>query len=526
MPVLAPLSTAFAPDGMVCAVDHLAAGAGALMFRRGGTAADAAVAASAVLAVTTPHMCGTGGDLFALVHERGAPAALNASGRAGSGADPERLRAEGAAAMPFRGDIRSVPVPGCVDGWLALHERFGRLPLADVLAPAVRYAESGFPASPLLAGAAPLVAGVAGGGEIARDGGLRPGQRVRRPLLGAALGAIAGGGRDAWYGGAFGEGLLALGGGEYDPADLDRPLADWVEPLSVRVWGHDVWTVPPNSQGYLSLAGAWIAAGLPLPDDPDDAGWVHLLVEAAKQAGFDRVDVLYEGADGAALLDPGRLGPRRDAIDPARAAALPARYRDGGTIHLAAAGGGMAVSLIQSNASGFGAHLAVAATETFLHNRGIGFSLVPGHPAEYGPGRRPPHTLAPALVTRPDGSFAAVVGTMGGDSQPQVVLQLLTRLFRHGQTPARAVAAPRFTLASDDPIGFDTWVDPSRVGVRVEGHAPPGWTEGLLARGHRVDALEAFSTAAGHAHVIVDHGDGVLAGATDPRALTGGVATV
>jgi gamma-glutamyltranspeptidase/glutathione hydrolase len=147
---------------MVCAVDHLAAESGVSMLRRGGTAADAAVAASAVLAVTSPHMCGMGGDLFALVHQSGAaiPAALNASGRSGSGADPDRLRAEGHDYMPPTGDIRTVPVPGCVDGWLALHSRFGSLPLTEVLAPAIGYASDGFPASPLLVASAPLVAGV------------------------------------------------------------------------------------------------------------------------------------------------------------------------------------------------------------------------------------------------------------------------------------------------------------------------------------------------------------------------------
>src|SRR3954469_3719831 len=157
----APFTSRFAPSGMVCAVDHLAAQAGLAMLRAGGSAADAAVATSAVLAVTTQHMCGMGGDLFALVHQPGAaePAVLNASGRAGSGADPDRLRADGHAFMPPSGDIRTVPVPGCVDGWLALHERFGRLPLADVLAPARTYAADGFAASPFLAWTASMVAG-------------------------------------------------------------------------------------------------------------------------------------------------------------------------------------------------------------------------------------------------------------------------------------------------------------------------------------------------------------------------------
>src|SRR3984885_8202228 len=176
---LAPFASRYAPSGLVCAVDHLAAEAGVAVLRAGGNAADAAVATSAVLAVTTPHMCGMGGDLFALVHVGGdAPAALNASGRAGSGADAERLRAEGHRTMPAIGDIRAVPVPGCVDGWLALHERFGRLPFQDRGARARHYAASGFPASPQLAAAAASVRDVEGAGDLRSVG--QPGSIVHR----------------------------------------------------------------------------------------------------------------------------------------------------------------------------------------------------------------------------------------------------------------------------------------------------------------------------------------------------------
>src|SRR4051812_12741213 len=217
---MAPFMSRYAANGMVCAVDHLAAQSGLAMVRAGGTATDAAVATSAVLAVTTQHMCGMGGDLFALVHDAaapGPPAVLNASGRAGSGADPDRLRAEGHTQMPFRGDIRSVPVPGCVDGWLALHERHGRLPLADVLAPARSYAAEGFAASPLLAASTALIADVEGADDFVGGGRLRGGDIVRRPGVARGLDAIVAEGRDGWYGGEFGEGLLALGGGEYSP---------------------------------------------------------------------------------------------------------------------------------------------------------------------------------------------------------------------------------------------------------------------------------------------------------------------
>jgi gamma-glutamyltranspeptidase / glutathione hydrolase len=518
----APFTSRYAARGMVCAVDHLAAQAGVAVLRAGGNAADAAVATSAVLAVTTQHMCGMGGDLFALVSSPGGatPAVLNASGRAGSGADPDRLRAERHREMPATGDIRVAPVPGCVDGWLALHGRFGRLPLPDVLAAAIGYAENGFPTSPILSWVAPLVATVPGGADFAAATG--PGALVRRPGVARALRAVVDEGRDGFYLGEFGRGLLALGNGEYAEEDLRAADADWVEPIGLDAWGRRIWTVPPNSQGYLTPAAAWIAAGLDLPADPEDPLWAHLTVEAARAAGWDRVDVLHEAADGAALLAPERLRPRRDAIRPDRACDLGDTYRDGGTIYLCAVDEDrMGVSLIQSNAAGFGTGIAEPATGIFLHNRGVGFSLEPGHPAEYGPRRRPPHTLSPALVTHADGTLDMLLGTMGGDSQPQILLQLLARILGAGEGVGDAVAAGRWSLAdAGDGSGFTTWRQRGRVQVLLEPEAAPGWAEGLATRGH---AVRTTPGNYGHAHVIrvgADH----LEGASDPRALSGDAA--
>ena len=518
----APFTSTYAAGGMVCAVDHLAAQAGVAMLRAGGSAADAAVATSAVLAVTTQHMCGMGGDLFALVHTPGdsAPSVLNASGRAGSGADADRLRAEGHRAMPPSGDIRAVPVPGCVDGWVALHERFGRLPLAEVLAPARGYAADGFPTSPILSWVAAMVADLPGGGDF--RAATHPGAVVRRPGVARALDAIVTDGRDGFYLGEFGRGLLALGAGEYAESDLRSVDADWVEPIGVDAWGHRIWTVPPNSQGYLTAAGAWIAAGLPLPADADDPLWAHLTVEAARFAAYDRLEVLHEHADGAALLDPARLEPRRAAIDVSSAALLGDSYRDGGTIYLCAVDDDrMGVSLIQSNAGSFGANVAEPSTGIFLQNRGIGFSLEPGHPAEYAPRRRPPHTLSPALVTAPSGELQMVVGTMGGDSQPQVLLQLLARMLAQGEDVGDAIAAGRWSLAEQgDGSGFSTWNARGQVQVLLEETAPVGWLDGLVARGHGARVTPGNY---GHAHAIRVHADH-LEGASDPRALSGACA--
>jgi len=508
---------------MVCSADQLAAQAGMAIFARGGNAVDAAIATNAAIAVTAAHLCGMGGDLFAIVHPGGAggestPAVLNASGRAGDGADPDALRADGHHVMPFRHDIRSVTVPGCVDGWVALHERFARLPLADLLAPAIALAEDGFPASPLLVGS---LAGLDVRGREALhelvSQATQPGALVRRAGVARTLRAIASNGRGAYYEGAFGEGLLELGQGWFTPTDLERRQADWVAPLSAEVWGHTLWTVPPNSQGYLTLASALIAAGLDLPADPSDPDWAHLLIEAAAAVGRDRPELLWEGADGAALLAASLLDPLRRAIS-GTASAFPVPAASGDTTYLCTVDQDrMGVSLIQSNAAGFGSWLVEPRTGINLHNRGMGFSLDEGHVADLGTGRRPPHTLSPAMATGSDGALAAVFGTMGGDGQPQILLQLAARLFAHQESPAAAVAAGRWVLKG--PVtGFDTWTG-GRPTVVVEGHAPEEWSTGLAERGHLVERIGPYDTVAfGHAHAIVVEPSGVLAGAADPRS--------
>lgn len=508
---------------MVASIDPLATGAGLAMLRAGGSAADAAIAASAVLAVTGPHVCGMGGDLFALVHTPGkdsdAPACLDASGRAGSGADAERLRSEGHAVMPFKDDIRSATVPGCVDGWLALHERFGRLDILEILTPAIGYARSGFPASPLLAASLVALREVSGSEELIGDGRRRPGDRIRRPGVAAALDSIVAGGRDGFYLGDFGRGLMAVGRGEFREEDLARPQATYVQPLGLELWGHRIWTVPPASQGYLTLLGAAIAEALPLPASTDDALWAHLLIESARAAAHDRSTVLHEGADVSPMLEPASVASRRALLDPRRRADLASNAAPGDTMYLCAVDDErMAVSLIQSNASGFGCHVFEPTTGIGLHNRGIGFSLAAGHPAELMPLRRPPHTLAPALVTRRDGSLRATIGTMGGDAQPQVLLQLLTRMLRHRESPGSAISAPRWALTGKA-SGFDTWEDPNGAAVDIEADAAAAWLDGLRERGHVVTVNHGLAAHFGHAQLIEVREDGMLAGAADPRAL-------
>ncbi len=516
--VIHPCVTRTAPNAMVSTVDHLATATGLDLLRRGGSAADAAVGANAVLGVTSPHMCGMGGDVWALVHDGSArPRALDASGRAGSGADPDRVRAEGHDRIPLRHHTSAITVPGAVDGWLALHERYGKLPLSDVLADAIRYAAEGFPVAPLLAWTLPMVAD-AKFNELPGEPAI--GDIVTRPGSARALRALADEGRDGFYGGEFGEGLLAVGAGEYSPADLAESQARWVEPVMAEAWGHQIWSPPPTSQGYLTLLSAAIASGFDVADDPSG---VHLLIESAAQAGHDRPTVLFDGADGAELVSAERIASRRAAIDPSRAGEVDVPPFTGDTTYLCVVDSErMGVSLINSNASGFGSHLIAGSSGIFLHDRGLGFSLRRGHPAEYGPGKRPPHTLSPAMITRSDGSLRTVLGTMGGDTQPQILLQLLADTLVHGWDPGRAVGAPRWRFTpAEGTDGFSTWQPGVRRKVQLESPAADGLADSLSSMGHLVEVLDDAHSQFGHAHMIEVMASGALAGAADPRALTG-----
>lgn len=505
--------------------DRLATEAAMRAYARGGNAVDAALAASAALAVVAPHMGGMGGDLFAVVRTpAGDVYGLNASGRAGAGADAAALRDEGHREVPLRHDIRAVTVPGCVDGWMALHQRFASLPLATLCGPAVALARDGFPASPLLVRAL---------GQLDDEGrtalvelvtqAAAPGDPVRRPGTARTLEAVAREGRAAFYGGAFGAGLVELGRGWFGAGDLATPQADWVEPLRTVVFGVELCTIGPNSQGYLALGTAALAEQAGLPPDPADADWAHVLVEAAKAASYDRPAVLHEGADGPALL--AAVAGRGGRIDRRRAAAGPVPGAAGDTTYLGTADdAGWAVSLIQSNAAGFGSWIVEPTTGINLHNRGLGFSLERGHPAELAPGRRPPHTLLPVLAVRGD-ELVAVLGTMGGDAQPQIVAQLAARLFAHGAGAADAVAAPRWVLRGPA-TGFDTWTSGRPPTVVLESGVPDDWPAGLAARGHEVAVAPRHDGQFGHAHVIVAEVNGTLSAAADPRCLVGSAAGI
>ncbi|QSB04328.1 gamma-glutamyltransferase family protein [Natronoglycomyces albus] len=496
-----------------------ASGAGADIMEKGGNAVDAAIAAGAVLAVTSQNFCGLGGDLFALVWDDSspAPAALNASGRSGSGASAQTLRADGLDRIPFHHSPHAVPVPGCVDGWAAMHQRYGSLPWADLFADAINLAENGWPSSKSLEQGATMLEGVDGAEEIRQA---RAGEKLRRPRTAQALRDIASKGREGFYEGPFGAGLIELGAGLgangtdlYTAEDLRTQQANWEKALAATTAGHTLWTSRPNSQGYLLSLAMRILDHLEFSRE-DEGLWAHYIIEACRLAGYDRPEFLHEHADAEKILL--EAASRAERIHPDTRADVSGPQADGGTTYMAVSDSqGMAVSYIQSNAAGFGSLLFEPRTGIALQNRGIGFNLTPGHPAEYGPRKRPPHTLLPALVSREDGSLRLVTGTMGGDAQPQIVTQILDRILRGGQSVTQAIGAPRIRLDAGQ-TGFDTWSNSH--GVNLEQDVPTPWETGLRQRGHEVNRLDVIF---GHAHAIEITPSGQVSAAADPRAETG-----
>jgi gamma-glutamyltranspeptidase/glutathione hydrolase len=455
----AQYSTGTLPTNAAVAVTphYLASESALRVIDAGGSAIDGAIAADAVLGLVAPDTCGPGGDLFAIVHRPGdrTPAILNASGRAGSRADAANLRRAGLTEIPLRSRW-SITMPGCVDGWEALVERYSTLTLADDLAPAIRLATGGFPVSRELADSLQamkgLIAGQASAASLYPNGECpEPGTVLRMPALAATLETIAAGGREAFYLGDVGTGIIEATGGVVIREDLERRQAEWVDPIATNLFGLTAWTVPPNSQGWLTLAALRIFEMLDPPRDPTSGEFQHALIEAYRSVAWERADVTSDpttapfGADH--LLDPARLADRAGRIE-GKGAQLwpPARPAPGGTAYLATRdASGMVVSFIQSNFWGIGSGRSAGATGVWLHNRGAGFDLRPGHPNELSPGRRPLHTLAPTLWT--DGDEARLVlGTRGGDQQPQLLAQLAANQLWAGARPTRAQGLPRWTI--------------------------------------------------------------------------------
>ena len=295
---------------MISSADALATKAGVRILEQNGNAVDAAIATSAAMAVVAPHLCGMGGDLFALVHVDGQVHSLNAAGRAGSGVNPEQLRQQGFTHVPMNANFNSVTVPGCVAGWLALHERFGTLPLELLFSDAIGLAENGFRSSPLLINSFKrLDDSLKQNFKDLYSATTEVAPTIKRPGVGRTLRAVATHGRDAFYAGEFAEGLIEMASGMYTREDLASASATWDKPISIDVYGHRVWSTAAPSQGYLFLAALAISEQLELPDDPNDAQWAHLLIEASTAVGYDRTEVLHDRANlGGVFISEKRLG--------------------------------------------------------------------------------------------------------------------------------------------------------------------------------------------------------------------------
>ncbi len=514
-----------ATHGLVAAPHYLAAQAGVDILKAGGNAVDAAIATSAMLQVVYPFVCGLGGDVFFLLYDAasGQLHGLNGSGRSARAATVERYQSLGHTSMPRYG-VHSVTVPGCADGWAMAAERFGRLGLARALAPAIDYAENGFPLGPDLHRALKRMRAQEHAHRSWHEhflpaGSVPPvGSIVRFPTLARTFRTLASGGRDAFYRGALAEQIGAFferEGGLITQDDLAAHTGEWVTPLSVRFADLDVYELPPNTQGITALQMLGMTDGLTLGDVPLSAETVHLGVEAKKLAFADRAAFLTDPGHMRVaperLIDPKYLAARRALIEPATAArsVAPGSF-SGDTVYMCAADGeGNAVSLIQSNYMGFGSGLVVDGTGIVLQNRGAYFSLDPEAANVLGPGKRTLHTLIPSLAMH-DGKPAVIFGAMGGDGQAQTHLQVYTALARYGLNIQAAIEMPRWVHAQEGPDGDEV--------LLLESRFPEETRAGLLARGHTLAEAGAFDSRMGYAQGIVLEPNGVLAGGADPRA--------
>ena len=540
---LAPTPIARGRRGAVVAPHHLATAAGLEVLRRGGHAVDAAIATNAVLAVVVPGGCGIGGDAFWLVWDAAErrQLGLNGSGRAPSGADPARLRAEGLTRLPPRGPL-TITVPGAVRSWGDAHARWGRLSRAEVLGPAIDLARNGFAASAGFAGSVERMAAIVEP-QLGPDCGFlqvfrpnrqpwRTGEVVRFPALAGTLQRLAADGFEAFYEGELAERqakLLAAEGAPFAASDFHDHRSTWTEPIATDYRGTRVTTHPPNSAGIVALEILNILEAHPAPwpgsfgpSGPTDVDWIHRGIEASKLAMADRdlnvTDPEARDIPVSKLLDKERAHGLADLIDPEHAALPPPATNPpgGGTIYLAVVDGeGNAVSLIESNWAGFGSGLADPETGIHYQNRGAFFSLDENHPNVLAPGKRTLHTLVPGMLFRADRPWV-VAGSMGGDAQPQIHAQIVSALVDGAVDIRTAIAAPRWF------VGPRELLTPP-VDVYAEPRFEAGVLEGLEALGHPVVRTGPFDAQLGHAHAIelVDGGPaagGSVAAVTDPRS--------
>lgn len=484
-------SAVLARRGMVCTSQPLASQAGLEVLRAGGSAVDAAIAALATLAVAEPYNTGLGGDCFALVwrEPERQVVALNGSGRAPRRLTLDALRAAGHTQMPLVG-AWSVTVPGAPQAWQDLHERFGKRPWASLFDAAVRYAEEGFPVSEIIAHEWGLIVGFGLLQDPAAQrcftlGGRAPlpGEVVRLPALGRSLREFARSGADWFYRSEFARQIAAAvqqAGGVLEVEDLAAHRSSWVEPISTSYGGFEVVECPPNGQGLAALIALNILENFNLPayglDHPDTH---HFRIEAVKLALADRnryvADPEQVAVPTQALLSKDYAQGRAAAIHPQRALApVRAGLAPVGTdtVYLTAADGdGMVVSIINSLYFPFGSGIAVGDSGIVLHNRGAGFVMEPGHPNSVAPGKRPLHTIIPAMLLR-DGQLLISFGVMGGDHQAQAHVQVVSNLVDFGLNVQEALDFHRFHCLDTSRVAFEEdFPEAIREALHRRGHA-------------------------------------------------------
>lgn len=505
------------PQGAVASPHHLASATGLGVLARGGNAMDAVLAANFTLGVVAPYLCGYGGDLFAIVWD-GALTGYLGSGRSPAGASRDAIAARSDGAwMPVLGPD-SVTVPGAIAGWFDLLDRWGTRDFAELAADAVGYARDGFAVSDDAARAFHdgrrmyPKANPWYGAWHAVYGDVRGGTWLRQPALARTIDTLAGNGPDAYYRGPIGAAIvatLAAHGADLADGDLAAHAGEWVDPLHAAYRDVEIVELPPPTQGVTVLETLRVLDGLPLP--PDGPARQHLLIEALKLAFADRDRWVSDPAamprPATDLLAEPYVAARRALLRADRASTpVPGDPQPGGTAYLCAADrDGLLVSLIQSNFLHFGAGVHVPEWGVNLNNRGCSFSLDADRVNVFAPAKRPLHTLIPAMALR-DGAPHLVFGSMGGDAQPGVHVQLLAHLLDDDADPAAALAAPRWR------------VDPGSWRVRAESRFGPAFMDALRALGHDVVDAPAYDADMGHAHVIrVEPGGGYCA-AADPRS--------
>ncbi|MGI5246891.1 gamma-glutamyltransferase family protein [Dactylosporangium sp. CA-139066] len=522
-------SSVFVPRGIVATSQPLAAGAGLEVLRRGGNAVDAAIATAVALTVVQPGSNDIGGDLFALVWDGERLHGLNASGRspallsrelvlerapeAGVSAALGGHQAAARRGVPDRGWL-PVTVPGAPRGWRDLHERFGSRPFADLFTDAIEYAERGYPVSPAVAAAwrraaervYPSLDGpeFAEWGRVFTFGGRAPraGERWSNPDAARTLRSIADTYSDSFYRGDIVEAIVGHAertGGLLRAADLADHRSDWVEPLSIRYGGHEVWELPPNGQGIAALIALGVLNGC---DGPPS---LHEQIEAMKLGFADAHAYVADpraGVPVTGLLAPAYLEERRGLIGERAGLYDAGEPQRGGTVYLCTADReGRMVSLIQSNYLGFGSFVAVPGTGFGLQDRGAGFVLDEGHPNVVGAGKRPYHTIIPAFLTR-DGEPIGPFGVMGGHMQPQGHVQVVLSTVGERLDPQAALNRPRWYWHA----GRDVRVEPGLAAAAEE----------LRRRGHRV-AVAQEPGVFGAGQAIWRTASGYVAG-SEPRA--------